>query len=58
MYAIVGSTRGRWTGEAFRFPVSGASVSNRNGNNADKTWETLPSMEMVRRRAAAAVVVG
>ena len=32
--------------------------SNRNGNNADKIWETLPSMEMVRRRAAAAVVVG
>jgi hypothetical protein len=52
VYAIGGSTKGRWTGAAFRFPVGGGL----KGDAGDGEWEELPGMEMVRRRTAAAVV--
>ena len=53
VYAIGGSTKGRWTGAAFRLRVS---ARGRCGETGLREWEELPSMEMVRRRAAAAVV--
>ena len=52
VYAIGGSTKGRWTGAAFRFPVGGGLKCDAG----DGEWEELPGMEMVRRRTAAAVV--
>lgn len=55
VYAIGGSTSGKWTGAAFRFQ-SGAFLSTKNEKKPSLTWETLPAMEMVRRRTAAAVV--
>ena len=48
VYAVGGSTAGRWTGAAFRRRVA--------DDAAGGEWEELPSMKMVRRRTAAAVV--
>ena len=55
VYTIGGSTKGRWTGAAFRIRVSSRGRRGETGFG-DDSWEELPSMEMVRRRAAAAVV--
>lgn len=51
VYAAGGSVSGRWTGAAFRFRVADAGAGAGAG-----VWEELPSMKMVRRRTAAAVV--
>ena len=51
VYAAGGSVSGRWTGAAFRFRVADAGAGAGAGE-----WEALPSMKMVRRRTAAAVV--
>ena len=56
VYAIGGSTKGRWTGAAFRFPVASGRGGGGKGDAGDGEWEELPGMEMVRRRTAAAVV--
>ena len=53
VYAVGGSTSGRWTGAAYRFRVGVGGDSGGGGGG----WEELPSMKMVRRRTAAAVVV-
>jgi hypothetical protein len=52
VYAIGGSTVGRWTGAAFRIDVRGWS----RDSSETPAWEALPDMKMVRRRAAAAAV--
>ena len=51
VFAAGGSVSGRWTGAAFRFRVADAGAGAGAGE-----WEELPSMKMVRRRTAAAVV--
>ena len=58
VYAIGGSTKGRWTGAAFRFRVASGRGrgDKKNGDAGDGEWEELPGMEMVRRRTAAAIV--
>jgi hypothetical protein len=59
VYAIGGSTKGRWTGAAFRFRVAsgrGGGDKGDVGDAGDGEWEELPGMEMVRRRTAAAIV--
>jgi hypothetical protein len=52
VYAIGGSTVGRWTGAAFRIDVRGWI----RDSSETPAWEALPDMKMVRRRAAAAAV--
>ena len=56
VYAIGGSTKGRWTGAAFRFRVASGRGRGEKGVAGDGEWEELPGMEMVRRRTAAAIV--
>ena len=54
VYCVGGSTRGRWTGAAFRTRVGGGKCVE----EGDGAWEELPPMKMVRRRTAAAVARG
>ena len=56
VYAIGGSTKGRWTGAAFRFRVASGRGRGEKGVAGDGECEELPGMEMVRRRTAAAIV--
>ena len=56
VYAVGGSTGGRWTGAAYRYRVEPEPGEPREGQKEAGGWEELPPMKMVRRRTAAAAV--